>query len=234
MTRMRKVLALFFAIAAVGAVSASAAQATGWYHAETLNGETPPKLFVHGEQVIENVFHTTAGTVKCKTATFQSEVTELTVRTLTVKPTYGTCTAFGQTAQVTFTGANPATEFCHYDFTTPTEGTEGKLHAEVHIQCNGGWTIKVDVPTANCSLTIGAQTPTKPTVDLTNNTATGSTRDVLVTSTVEGISYTVDGPGTACGTAGAHNDGTYTGTVTVKGWENAAHTVQAGVWATKE
>jgi hypothetical protein len=45
------------------------------------------------------------------------------------------------------------------------------------------------------------------------------------------IHYEVTGPGTACGTIGAHTDGTLTGTVRIKGFTSAAHTTQVGIWS---
>jgi hypothetical protein len=59
-------------------------------------------------------------------------------------------------------------------------------------------------------------------------------RDIKVTPTAAAeIDYDIvyPGSGTNCDTAGSHvNGGTYTGSVTVKGYSNSGHTVQTGVW----
>jgi hypothetical protein len=191
---MRNIKALGLALVAVFAMSAviaSAAQAEQSYR----SSGTPTEL--SGTQVATNKFHVPgAGTVECTGANFTGTVTGTAVSTLEVHPTYSNCVAFG------FAGTHITTTGCNYKFDTPVAN-----QAAVHVLCTGTNTIKI-TPTffgaSVCTVEVGSQTPTG-VVDLANNA--GKT-DVLVTSTVTGISHTA-----GCG-ASAAADGEYTGSVT--------------------
>jgi hypothetical protein len=207
-------LAAVFALTAVVASGAQAVQ----FHSESST------TFLLGQQATRNVFDTAAGTVKCGTAAsnaqFTGEITGTTVSELTITPECTGATAFGQNMIFNFTG-------CDYLFTAPT-GSAPTYDGRFDIQCPEGKHIDVEVPAGECSLTVFPQ-EVPGVVNYTNGGA-GSTRDVLVTSGLEGVAYTVDGPGTICGSVGAHTDGKLTGSVTFKGFENAAHTEQKGLW----
>jgi hypothetical protein len=212
---IRNLKALGLALVAVLAMSVMAASAAQGAAFKSEAGTT----FLSGSQVTENVFTTAAGKVKCKKATFSGEVTGTSVTELTIIPLYEECTAFGQSAKVTMEG-------CDYDFDVTTATT-----GHVKITCPPEKHITVHVTSGNCSLTIFGQTPGVPTVDFTNQGGPGNTRDVLVTSTVSQIEYTVDGPGTICGTAGTYKGAEgakYDGTVTEKGANEGG--TQVGVW----
>jgi hypothetical protein len=57
------------------------------------------------------------------------------------------------------------------------------------------------------------------------NEGSGSSRDILLTYSLEKINYTSSGG--ICGSAGAHSDGTLTGSITLKGFSGAK---QVGIW----
>jgi hypothetical protein len=202
------------AICAMGAISAAGAQARS-FHSEVQT------TYYTGTQTVTNVFTTTAGNVKCKKATFVGEATATggssnwTRETIEVTPTYAECTAFGQAMIYT------------------TAGCESTLNANGIVEsltgCSAGG-IVVDVPSGNCTVTIPNQHFTEALVSYTNEGA-GASRDFAVTwDLTSKFSYTIDGPGTVCGTPGSYTDGSYTGTVTMKGYKDAGHTEQVGVW----
>jgi hypothetical protein len=215
MTRKLKVLGLTVVTSlALSAVGASAAQATFSF--------TAPEGAVDltGSQATQNVFTTGGGEVKCNTAQFVGTNTAASAQTQTITPHYSSCTAFGFTAHV---NATP----CTYVFSTPTIKIKAGEYTGAPPQVNcpaGGITI---TPTffgsSVCTATIGTHTPTSGHV-IYKNEGAGTTRDVLVTSTVEGIHYTSTGG--VCGESGKTlTDGKYTGSVTLKGFKhNLAHT----------
>jgi hypothetical protein len=220
---MRKLKVVGAAMVAVLAVTAMAASA----QAKTFHSDINT-TFLLGTQAESNVFTTKAGTVKCSTATFTGEITGTSVEKATVTPAYGTCKAFGQNATVTSSG-------CQYVLNAngSIEKIQGCLNGAY-----GGFVI--DVPTGECTVKVPNQTPGTTTIDYTNEelkegTAEQKTnsKDILVRSTVAQIKYEVVGPGTICGTAGTYegaNGASYSGTVTTKGYENEAHTIQRGIW----
>jgi hypothetical protein len=205
-----------FALSAVAAVAAQAAE----YKSESAS------TFIHGVQATTNVFTTGAGTVKCEEATFSGTQTGASAKDLTLTPKYGKCKAFGSAAEVTMHG-------CQYTFTQPT-GASSPFSAEVDIvNCESGKHIEVDVPLGNCTLTIFPLTGNATlggSVDLTNQ-GSGTTRDVLVTSTITGIKTIAEGTGTICGSKTVEETtGSYTGTVTTKGYTNSSMVTQVGVF----
>ena len=214
MTRQLKLLGLaavaVLALSAVSVASASAASFTT---------QSKP-TFLKGLQGTKNVFTTTAGTVKCSEAEFTStEIASESVGTVTVHPTYGGCSAFGQAASVSTTS-------CSYVLSiVSVTGSTGA--GSVTIACSTG-SIVVNVPTGgNCSVTVGAQSFPGGTgkVDYESN-GSGATEAVLVTATVSAIVYGASG--NICGSSDV--DGTYTGTVLTKGYDQAGHSTQHGVF----
>ncbi|HEY1854437.1 MAG TPA: hypothetical protein VGG40_07600, partial [Solirubrobacterales bacterium] len=133
---------------------------------------------------------------------------------LVITPSYTGCIAFGQSATV-------ATEGCGYNF-----GIFSAASSEISIFCPTGKAITANVPVGKCSLTFAAQTPTVNDFD-TRNEGSGATRDILFTSTVTGIAFTKDGIGSVCGTSG---NASYNGTVLMKGFSEASHLSQVGIW----
>jgi hypothetical protein len=211
----RKLKALGLALVVVFAMSAVVASAAS---AKQLHsGSTTGITHLTGTQIgATNQLHLENGTpVKCTTALFDATYNGTTVSELTVTPTYSGCTAAGQKAEIHMNG-------CTYTITTPA-GSADAYTATVHLVCPAGKDVVITVPTAGCTVTIQAQTPTVPTIDLTDvTTAVANQDDILLKSTVEGVHYTTVGGG-VCGAAGK---GKLTGEVTVKAYENAAHTIQ--------
>lgn len=226
MTRNLKVLGLSLVAAfAMSAVAASSAWATFPF--------TSPEGAVDltGSQTTQNIFKTAAGEVKCSIANFSGTNTLTSSSEQTITPSYEGCEAFGEEADVKLNG-------CDYLFTTPTSKV-GDVYSgpPPHVICPGAAQIEITVTALGssiCTVTVEPQTPTSGSVDYTNE-GTGTTRDIKVTSTVEGIHYTVDYPGiegALCGTSKnlkgekiTHTDGKYTGAVTLKGYiHNQAHT----------
>jgi hypothetical protein len=224
MKRTGKTLGPIIAMVLIAsAIGASAAQAVS-FHSSSASGTT----FLTGNQATTNVFTTTALNVKCKVAIFSGSYTGGTTATdLTITPHYTECTGGGQAVTVTVNG-------CTYTFTQPTSKTTGN----VDLLCPGSNVITIDIPAGNCSLTIGPQT-LKGDVDYTNQTEASGKKDVLVTATVIEIDHTVHGPGAICGAIGFHpgetvagvsREANYTGTVTAKGYSDAAHTNQVDIF----
>jgi hypothetical protein len=210
MHRKFKVIGIvLIAALATTAVSAAGAQAKS-FHSETAT------TYFEGSQVGTNVFTTTAGTVKCKKTTLTGHITISITITISIHKNHSECTAFGQAATVT------------------TGGCEETLNANGTVESLTGCTsggVVVHVPSGNCTVTVPNQHFSGANVTYANEGA-GTTRDILETADVTSkISYTVDGPGTICGTAGSYNqEGTYTGSITMKGYKNAGHTEQIGIW----
>jgi hypothetical protein len=153
--------------------------------------------------------------VKCKKATFTSgEIIGTSVASVEVTPAYGECTAFGQNSVI-----DSSTCKLKLTASSVSAGNSG-------IVCSSGDIIVTVGSPVVCTITMQAQTPTSSGVDYTN-TGSGATRHILVRWTLTGITYTSSGG--ICGASGTN--GTYTGTVTTKGYKNAAHTTQEG-WFT--
>jgi len=221
MIRNLKVLGL--ALVAVFAMSAMAASAASASEFTSESGTTT----LHGTQVTQNVFTVTGGNVKCNTATFRTTATVgTTALDVTVKPTYSSCTAIGQTSTINMNG-------CEYKI-TPTSTTTGTVAI---VNCAGNIIVTSGDPVVSCTITVTPTNPIDNAVDFTEEGA-GKTRDVLVTSTAKGLSYIVDGPNgernenTICGKAddpAVTTSGVYTGSVTVKGYSDAVVT-QVGIF----
>ena len=214
---MRKLKVLGLALVAICALSALAsASASAKYDSEVEH------TILSGTQATANTFTTTIGNVTCATATFSGTALTstkveggFTAAEQTVTPTYSGCTLSGLKVTINTTG-------CTYKFTTPES-----LKAKVHVE---GCTIVIkDTAGLGCEVKVKPQTPTGH-VGFTNQGA-GKTRDVLVTATVTGIHYTYTAPcPNAGGVAGTEENGTYSGTVTLKGANTAGE--QVGIWVT--
>jgi hypothetical protein len=217
MNRKLKALGLALVVVmATSAVAASGAQAVKFKSSGSEAGTT----YITGAQTSTNVITTTAGTVKCTVVKFKSSFAGATAGALTVTPEYQSCIGFGQTATFTTNG-------CTYALAEPSSTTTG----DIGLSCPAGQVIAIDVPTGNCTLTIGAQT-FKGDLDYTNLGITPN-KDVQITGTMKEIEFTVDGPGSICGTVGTHNEASeasYTGTVTMKGYSNSSHTNQVDLF----
>jgi hypothetical protein len=220
MTHRYKALGLaLVAVLTISAVVASTASAVEFYSEKEAT-------FLSGDQVTKNVFTTTNGSVKCNVAKFTGTqigtfvaANKFTIKEVLLVPRYEGCTAFGQSAEVTVPAG------CLSQATAPSSATTGLIRAT----CSSS-PVKVNVPSANCALTLATQ-KTEFNTDYTAGGA-GSTRDILITATSSGIEYTVDGPGIFCGSIGLHVDevnNTYIGTTTEKGFVSPGG-AQVGIW----
>lgn len=229
MRKLKTIGVAMIAVFAMSAVAASSASAVlPDFHSEV---ET---TWIVGTQHVRTALGTPAGTVKCGAAATDATVTQaditgtkiaasnFTKDELSLTPTCNNATAFGQAATVAFNG-------CTFEINTPTTLVTG----DAWLKCPAGQTVTVNVPAGNCSIHINEQgsttTPIPGDLDYKAEGAT-TTRDVTATSTLKEIKYTVTGPGSICGTIGAHADATYTGAFTIKGFSNAAETTQVGIW----
>jgi hypothetical protein len=124
------VLASVFAMSAIGASAASAAEFHSAIHPQE----------IHGTQTTGHVFTTNAGTVTCKKATFTGTTSAKTSATQTLSPDYNECTAFG------FINVPIHENGCAYIFdasgTTEVECPEGK---------------KIEITAPFCTTTVGPQ-----------------------------------------------------------------------------
>jgi hypothetical protein len=125
------VLAAVFAMSALGASAASAAE---FHSAVAVQAVT-------GTQSTSHVFTTTSGTVTCKTAQFTGSTTAKTTTTQTMLPNYDNCTAFG------FIGVPIHENECEYIF---------NVNGSTELKCPAGKSIEITVP--GCTTTVGSQT----------------------------------------------------------------------------
>jgi hypothetical protein len=86
---------------------------------------------------------------------------------------------------------------------------------------DGACTIKINVPSGNCSLVINQQKPGTPSVSFATTTFEGK-RAIEMTSSIKGITYTVDGPnGSICGEPGTFTNGEYVGKAVLRGYKSS-------------
>ena len=124
------VLASVFAMSAIGASAASAAEFHSAVHPQS----------VSGSQTTSHVFTTDAGTVTCKKATFSGTTAAKTSTTQTLTPSYTECTAFG------FVNVPIHINGCGYIF--HNNGT-------TVVECPSGKSIQITAPF--CTTSVGAQ-----------------------------------------------------------------------------
>jgi len=125
------VLAAVFAMSAIGASAASAAE----FHS------AGAPTTITGTQSTSHVFTTSAGTVTCKTATFSGTQSTQTATTVQLTPTYKECTAFG------FINVPIDVNGCSYTFTS---------HGATTVDCAAGKAFEITVP--GCTTKVGPQT----------------------------------------------------------------------------
>jgi hypothetical protein len=202
--RIKKLGLAAIAVLALTAVAANAAQAT------TFTAATYPAT-ITGEQTAKHVFHTTAGSIKCETATFAGVKTlGAASETFEMAPTYEKC-FLGGTDPVTITMNS-----CTYNFHAAASGS---ATGKVDVVCPSGKHIEIDIgQISGCHIDVPAQTGLG-NLTYTNN-ATGN--DINVNINVTGIKYQLTGAAEACVASQkeaneTRTDGTYTGEATVKG-----------------
>lgn len=181
---------------------------------ERIHSEVAHTL-VTGSQVTQNAytFGLLIGAIECEVVTIDGTVAIQTAAEITVKPAYSKCKGLNREVTTHMNG-------CAYNLKTTRTGNDGT----VEIECPAGQQIEttVDAFPGGCTVTVGAQTA-DGVVDYKNEGA-GSSRDLLVTWTLEGIDYERDG----CEIGGKGNNGTLTGSVTLKGEDTSG--VSKGIW----
>lgn len=196
------------ACASLGGSLASAAQAA------TFHAESSP-TYLLGSQSTENVFTFDGRSIECADTTLTGELTGTEADRLEgVHPEYSDCTAVGLEATVTTTG-------CDYTLYEPT-GSE-PYAGTMGILCKGGHKMEFVFGLGVCTVTVGTQGL------LGTVTYTDKKSGVLVTFDVSGITGQVSGSEEVCGTGGSQ-EGTYTGSVLVKGYSDPAHAIRHGFW----
>lgn len=219
MRYLRALMLLVAATTAMVSLASTPASAAERYHAEAGSGIT----YWEGVQsgTIPNQFDIPGvGNVKCAEAAFLGAYMGQTSTHLLAAPSYTKCSMAGQPT------VTVATNGCTYTLTEPVQTTDADNYAvPTHITCPASQSIKIMLG-AECTILIGAQTPGKNTVDMTDITA--GTKDITMKATIEEMSYTTSpAKGTSCGEAGKAK---YTGEMTIKAFKNTGYTEQIGMW----
>lgn len=205
MSKGLKVLGLLLAVGMAFAVSAAGASAASF------KSEGSP-LFLSGEQTETVSFKFTKGNIKCKTFSLASaELTGTSQSSVDLSPSCEGSLAGLKTIV--------RTNGCVFRLTASSTTAGG-----ASIVCPAGKAIELEAPPLNCTFVVGGQTPGTPTVEYAG-AGSGSTRDLLTTLKLAGISYT--GVGT-CSEVGTN--GQITGSVTLKGYSDAGLTTQQGIF----
>lgn len=204
------------AMLALGAVVAQAASATAVTSQKFTASQYPVTLHSENTAGVEE-FGTEGGVVKCN-STYEATVSE-TSTTLTVTPTYSSCSAFG------FAEATVTTNGCDYIFHLTTKvsfGSESGFQAHVDIsECNSSTGIQIIAGT--CEAWVVPQSGLT-TVDVSSMTGVeGSTKgDLTVRPRIGGVIFEVTKDGTACplSETGKKSEGTYSSSscITVRGY----------------
>jgi hypothetical protein len=193
--KLNAALLAVLALTAIGAVGATAAQAgefTAAAYPATITGQN-----VGGP----HVFTTEAGQMNCN-VTFHGEMAAAT-EDLTLTPTYN-CGLKGVQVDV---DANGCDYVFHADETLFMDTVAGSMD----ITCPVGAKIDFEVTSIiPCNITVGEQLGLEA---MTYTNRTGMANDVDVHMSLSEIAYTAD---LGCPGAGVHNNGTYSGTTTLK------------------
>jgi hypothetical protein len=160
-------------------------------------------------QTAQNKFKTDVGTVICSVASFTGHQSTETATTLTVHPTYSTCTLAGTAVSIN-------TVSCSYRFNTPVTAP-APTHATVSVLCSAGSSIVIrDATGVGCEVSVGTQNP-GGVVSFEN-----SAPSVSVTAAVTGITYTDNGSCPNTETGHTNSTGTYSGGVSASGFTSSS------------
>src|ERR1044072_3693988 len=226
MTGRLKILAVTLMVAAaLSAVSASMASGE-----ELHSGSASGTTYLTAEQILNSILaETPAGNVKCSASTAKGQYAGITSAEATLTEVkFSGCTPFGLTGHVEAMG-------CDYLVKGGGE-TSGTLHV-VCPETGGGVKDEITVTATQggvpvCTLEIPAQAIE---AEFKNTGAAGEIpEDFDIIPSASKITYSVtyspaDHTKTKCGTQGLHHDGKYTGSTTVTGFGNEAHTQRAAV-----
>jgi hypothetical protein len=220
MIRNFKALGLaLVAVFAMSAIVASAASATQGTLTTFPAGKT---VIATGEQTAEHEFSLTDQLVegkpaltKCKKATFTGTAGVTTgAESVTAHPEYSECTAFGQPANITTTG-------CDYKLKVGTFAA-GAAPVTTDVTCGAGSVIKIE--TGTCEVQVGTQAGLgKSEVTNSGSESPETAMDLLLHTSITGITYTVTKDNIGCPLSGTGTffKGDYTGTTTVKAHDSA-------------
>jgi hypothetical protein len=201
---------------AATASSASAKAQVGLYLAGEESGEKakqprfeaesyPAYIFSSEDKTYE--YTVQAGTMKCPGG--HSGKLSGAASELFLAPTYifSACT-FGGSGNVTITANG-----CEHIVTVLNQGPP--YVGQFGVKCPAGKSYEFHTP--NCTIAIPAQTGL--TGVSYSNTGSGKSRAVQVTINVSGLKYSLKGPFPFGPCSGTHENGTYTGSMTLKGFD---------------
>lgn len=190
-----------FAMAAVGASGAQAAQ----FHSES------QFTTLSGEQVVPHVLSTNAGTVHCEEWAYSGATSSKISDDVALYPHIADCIAFG------FLNATVKTNGCKFVLEAPGSGPEGTL--EIVCPEKQGITMSV----FGCTVKVGPQTVGPLEF---HNEGVGNDRSFVIDEgELTGITY--EQSGFWCGGKVTYNNGTLTGATQLQGSSGGMET---GVW----
>jgi hypothetical protein len=190
---------------AFGAAAVPGAQAA----APEFKSEVEPVLY-EGDQVVPLIFTIGLGlSSKCTTAHFTGTGKTKASTSLTLTPNYGGCELFKEAAEFKTNG-------CTYVFNLVAASSPPTANME--IVCPAGKEMEIESKVVECTVKIGAQKALKHV--LFSNGGTKKTSDYTMSFILTGIAY--EEVGEKCVEPGAHANGEYSGTVTLKGYEDLA------------
>lgn len=198
MTRYLKPLCLaMLAALAISAVVASAAMAVPQFTASKY-----PATVAGSSSERTHVFNTEAGKVECD-ADFTGSLSGAS-STLTLKPTYTNCRAFG------FAEATVSSSHCWYVLhaTEKVGATSYKSHVDIACEF---LVDAIEITAGTCKMTIGPQN------GLTTFATSGALGSLTVNPEISNFTYVVTQDGFLCpfGGTGSKTKGTYSGDVLV-------------------
>ena len=214
MIRNLKALGLaLVAVLAMSAVAASGASA----HFEFTSGATTTNTWLTGEATTAQKLAIGTATIECSTATFSHTVLTATTSEVTIDASYSNCKQSTREVHVRMNGC---------DYLLTGEKTENGGHGKVHIKCPAGVHIEFEITTCNateaCIVTMAEQTATEG-VTYVNNPG-GNDITVVATATVgvtcEAPGKINEGGGTLCAAIRSVKTGKYTGTTTLKAFND--------------
>jgi hypothetical protein len=158
-----------------------------------------------GSQVGSNVFTFKAGTVKCSSISYSGTLEEQST-TIELAPSYSECTAFG------FVNTTIDVNGCKYKATVTSKVAADSFSGTVDVVCPE--TKKIAITAFNCEVTFGSQTGWS--TSFTDTTAASPKKDVDISVSATGTSYTQTSKSFPGCTNGSFTDGKYSGETTVK------------------
>jgi|GEM_PF-3490808 len=207
MNRIYKPLATaILAMLATAVIAAPSASAEGFVFGSETDVTT-----LKGGQEGEDVFTTTAGSVKCKSITYSGKASESRVVTVELEPSYSSCTSSSATVTVDVNG-------CKYRLKAKTESGP-PYEGTMDIVCPTGKEITVTASlfgTNICTVHIPAQTGLGSITYA--NSGSGSTQDITASLNITKMKYShTAGSGFGACTTGSAENATYEGTALIEG-----------------